>query len=137
MAPSERELTDDYERHYRLGTADVRRRVERTVLGSDYGASSYTTLAQSGEIAGLLSLGPGVALLDIGTGSGWPGLHLATTTGCRVVAIDQPFEGLRVARQRADEDGLAGTASIVAASGGLLPFRDTSFDAITHADVLC
>lgn len=137
MEPTERELTEDYDRHYRLATSEVRLRAEKAVLGSDYGASGYTTVEQAAQIAELLSLGPEVDLLDIGTGSGWPGLHLATTTGCRVVGTDQPLEGLRIARRRAEADRIAKSALFAAASGALLPFRDGSFDAITHADVLC
>ena len=82
-------------------------------------------------------MGPGVSLLDLGAGSGWPGLYLAKVTGCRVVLADQPAEGLRIARQRALEDGITDRCGIVQSSGDPLPFRSGVFDAVTHTDVLC
>ena len=52
------------------------------------------------------------------------------------VLSDVPLEGLRVASSRAEEDQL-NECWIVAASGTALPFRDQTFEAITHSDVLC
>jgi ubiquinone/menaquinone biosynthesis C-methylase UbiE len=120
-----------------LGRTPAIRRIEQDVLGSDYGATSYTTVHQAEELARQLQLGPAVSLLDLGAGSGWPGLHLAAVTGCRVVLTDRPEGGLRVAKQRARADRLAGRCTFVQSSGDLLPFRSRVFDAITHTDVLC
>lgn len=127
----------EFDRQYRLGEAPARRRVERAVLGSDHGATSYTTVSQAADLADRLRLGPGVTLLDLGAGSGWPGLHLAANTGCKVVLVDQPEAGLRIARRRAVIDDLMDRCRFVRASGDRLPFRPHVFDAVTHADVLC
>jgi ubiquinone/menaquinone biosynthesis C-methylase UbiE len=137
MDDAERATVEEFERRYRLGEASVTRRVEQAALGSDYGATSYTTRSQAAELADRAQLGPGVSLLDIGAGSGWPGLYLSAITGCRVVLADRPREGLRIAQQRAREDGLADRCGFVQSSGDLLPFRNQVFDAITHTDVLC
>ncbi len=137
MDDAERASVEVFDRRYRLGEALARRRVEQAVLGSDYGATSYTTLGQADDLARRMQLGPGVSLLDLGAGSGWPGLHLAAATGCRVVLVDRPGEGLRIAQQRALEDGLADRCGLVRSSGELLPFRGDVFDAVTHTDVLC
>ncbi len=137
MEDAERASVEAFDRRYRLGAAPARRRVERAVLGSDYGATSYTTVGQAAELARRLQLGPGVSLLDLGAGSGWPGLHLATVTGCRVVLADRPAEGLGIARRRALEDGVADRCRLVRSSGDRLPFRSGVFDAVTHTDVLC
>ena len=137
MDDAERATVEEFDRLYRLGEVPARRRVERAVLGSDYGATSYTTLRQAADLARRVQLGPGVSLLDLGAGSGWPGLYLATLSGCRVVLVDRPEEGLRIAQQRASEDGLADRCGFVRSSGDLLPFRSQVFDAITHTDVLC
>jgi SAM-dependent methyltransferase len=134
---ADRDAIAEFDRHYRLGEAPARRRVEQAVLGSDYGATSYTTVSEAADLAHRLRLGPGITLLDLGAGSGWPGLHLAATTGCRVVLVDQPEAGLRVARERAVIDDLADRCRFVRASGDRLPFRPKVFDAITHADILC
>lgn len=137
MDDAERATVEELDRQYRLGEAPARRRVEQVVLGSDYGATSYTTIRQAADLAERLQLGPGVSLLDLGAGSGWPGLYLATVTGCRVVLADRPEEGLRIAQQRALEDGLADRCGFVRSSGDQLPFRSQVFDAVTHTDVFC
>ncbi|MDH3397246.1 MAG: class I SAM-dependent methyltransferase, partial [Acidimicrobiia bacterium] len=98
---------------------------------------SYTTVGQAADLAQRLQLGPDVSLLDLGAGSGWPGLYLAAATGCRVVLADRPEEGLRIAQQRALEDGLADRCGFVRSSGELMPFRSQVFDAITNTDVFC
>jgi SAM-dependent methyltransferase len=85
----------------------------------------------------LLGLGPDVKLLDVGAGSGWPGLYLAQLTGCDIVMVDLPLAALRIARERAAKDGLIGRCEAVAADGASLPFGDASFDALSHSDVLC
>ena len=56
------------------------------------------TLEQVQQSASRLLLKPGLCLLDIGAGSGWPALLLATQSGCDVVLTDLPLSGLRVAR---------------------------------------
>ncbi len=133
----ERTWIEEFDRGYRLGDSPARRQVEQAVLGSDYGATSYTTLLQAADLARRLRLGSGISLLDLGAGSGWPGLHLAAVTGCRVVLADPSQEGLRIAQQRALEEGVAGRCGFVRLSGDHLPFRRETFDAVTHTDVLC
>lgn len=137
MDDAERTTVEELDRQSRLGEAPAKRRVEQVVLGSDYGATSYTTIRQAADLAERLQLGPGVLLLDLGAGSGWPGLYLAARTGCRVVLADRPEEGLRIAQQRALKDGLADRCGFVRSSGDQLPFRSQVFDAITHTDVFC
>ena len=111
--------------------------IEWEVMVSDYGASSWMTRSQAEKIGQLLGLESGRRLLDVGAGSGWPGLFLAHTTGCDVALVDKPLEGLRVAAERATMDGLAGECCIVVGDGTALPFRTSWFDAICHSDVLC
>jgi SAM-dependent methyltransferase len=111
--------------------------IEQRVIGGDWGANGYTTMAQADELARGLGLSAGDRLLDLGTGRGWPGLYLAARTGCRVVLTDLPLEGLRVAANRAAGEGLAARAGVVASAASGLPFRAGSFDAVIHTDVLC
>jgi cyclopropane fatty-acyl-phospholipid synthase-like methyltransferase len=110
---------------------------ETEALGTDYGSTGYTTRSQADDLADHLRLLPGDLLADIGAGSGWPGLHLAAVTGCRVVGTDLTVESLQRARTRAEREGLAARAVFVAASGRRLPLRSGSFDAAVHTDVLC
>lgn len=133
----EREAKDRFSNRYREERGDVVRAIEQTVIGGDWGANGYTTIAQADELATLLDLRRGSMLLDIGAGRGWPGLYLAAATGCSVVLTDVPLEGLTVARGRARREGLDERAWCVNASARNLPFRADSFDAVVHTDVLC
>ncbi len=128
---------EDLDHYHTLAVDPAARRMEQQVLGSDYGATSYTPRAQADELADLLELGPEHILLDIGTGSGWPGLYLTLRTGCRAVLTDVPAEGLRVAHRRAVADRIDSRCTFVVSSADRLPFENGTFDAVTHTDVLC
>ena len=129
------ERTEEFNRRYAIGADPALRRAEERVMGTDYGASSYTTRAQADQLAELLELSAGSLLLDVGSGAGWPGLYLARRTGCRAVLSDIPLEGLRQAQARRAVD--ATRAWITSASGTKLPFRASTFDAVTCSDVFC
>lgn len=113
------------------------RDMERKVLGCDFGGTSWTTKKQAAAIPAALGLAPGVSLLEIGAGTGWPGLYIARQTGCDVTLLDIPVNSLRHASQRAVEDNIEDHCRFVAASGSALPFVADSFEAIGHSDVLC
>jgi ubiquinone/menaquinone biosynthesis C-methylase UbiE len=111
--------------------------IERCVCGCDYGGNSWTTRAEAEDIAKRLALSAGVRLLDLGAGSGWPGLYMGERSGCDVALVDLPLSGLRIAAQRADKDGMTGNVWAAVADAAALPFSDESFDAISHSDLLC
>jgi SAM-dependent methyltransferase len=113
------------------------RTLERQVLGCDFGGTSWTTREQADTIPAALGLINGTRLLEIGAGTGWPGLHMASVANCEVTLLDIPFNALVNANQRAVEERLGNRVCSVAASGTALPFSDASFDAIAHSDVLC
>jgi SAM-dependent methyltransferase len=133
----EQEARDRFADRYRREPTDVVGRIERRVIGGDWGANGYTTIAQADDLADRLDLRPGDLLLDVGAGRGWPGLYVAATTGCSVVLADLPLEGLTVANARIAAEGLEGRASCVNAGARDLPFRPVTFDAVVHTDVLC
>ena len=122
---------------YAAAQTDAALLVERDVIGASVGANGYTTVEQADLLAERLDLRPGMRLLDIGAGRGWPGLHLAKRTGCEVVLSDLPPAALRDAAARARSDRLQRRSACVAASANALPFKPGAFDAAVHTDVLC
>jgi methylase of polypeptide subunit release factors len=133
----ERDVRQRFGDRYREDRTEALKQIERAVIGGDWGAEGYTTVAQADRLGDALRLDLGRRLLDLGAGRGWPGLYLAVHTGCDVVLSDVPLGGLRVARARAETEGVADHAVAVAASARALPFRPATFDAIVHTDVLC
>lgn len=137
MKRDEAEAREVFTARYAAGRQAVNRQIERAVIGGDWGANGYTTMAQADELGRLLDLGPGRRLLDVGAGRGWPGLYLAASTGCSVILSDLPVEGLRAATVRAAAEGLRSRAWAVVASAGRVPLRPGSLDAVVATDVLC
>ena len=105
--------------------------------GCGYSAKGYTTRDEARRMAGFLGLQPGCRLLDVGAGSGWPGLYFAKETGCEAVLVDLPLGELRAASRRAEQDRISDRCRVAVADGSQLPFRDRSFDAVSHSEVLC
>lgn len=133
----EQALRRRFAKDYELGRLPAMREIERRVLGCDYGATSWTTRDEATRITGLLGLRPAVRLLDVGAGSGWPGLYLAKLAGCEVVLADVPITGLQIASERARSDEMQQRCRAVVADGAALPFSEGVFDALSHSDVLC
>jgi ubiquinone/menaquinone biosynthesis C-methylase UbiE len=122
---------------YERSLTPVMRSIGNHVCGCDYVGNSWTTHAEADEVIERLELRSGLRLLDLGAGSGWPGLYTAQKTGCDVVLIDLPEIGLRIAMDRADTDGIKNHVTATAADASDLPFPDQSFEAISHSDLLC
>lgn len=139
MARSEAERTaiEQFDQSYRYATSAVILSIEHSVCGCAYGGTSWTTREEAEAIGKALALAPGKRLLEVGAGSGWPSLYLAKLTGCSAVLVDLPFEGVRVASERAQADGLADRCFVAQADGAALPLKGQTFDAISHSDVLC
>jgi 2-polyprenyl-3-methyl-5-hydroxy-6-metoxy-1,4-benzoquinol methylase len=136
QSDSQESATDRFEQRYGAPVSGAMEAIQREVFGANVGVNGYTTIAQADALAERLELRPGMRLLDVGAGRGWPGLYLAQKTACEVVVTDVPVAGIRSAHTRARERGLLRRASCIVASGTHLPFRSRSFDAAVHTDVL-
>lgn len=137
LSEAEKEQRTRFGQSYRRNLSPVMLRIEKSVCGCNYGGTSWATRREIDEISEKLALRPGQRLLDLGAGSGWPGLYLAASSGCDIALVDLPAEGLVIAAARARADRLRGVCDIAAADGRALPYGDKRFDAITHSDVLC
>ena len=125
-----------YRRYYEVASGNAVRQLEQETVGTDWGGNGYTTVAQVDELIEVLALRPEVQYVDLGSGAGWPGLFVAARSGCDVVLTDLTVAGMEAARQRADQRSVA-NAQVVVAASERVPFADSSFDAVSHADLLC
>jgi ubiquinone/menaquinone biosynthesis C-methylase UbiE len=130
-------IVQQFEEKYRSQDDDAYRALKREICGGNAWVNGYTTLAQTAVLAERLDLGPNTRLLDVGSGEGWPSLHLAIETGCRPVLTDVPGAALTSSVRRAAEEGVLDKCAFARASGSRLPFRSASFDAVVHTDALC
>ena len=138
--PEKAAQIERFVRLYERNQSDLVRGIERRVCGCDYGGTSWSTRAEADRLAQLLKLQPGRHLLEVGAGSGWPGLYMARTSQCDVTLTDLHPGSLAMASRRAARDRVEGQSGIhrfAVAEGGALPFPAASFDAIVHSDVLC
>ena len=122
---------------YSRPQSNAAREVERAVLGHEVGLNGYTTVEQAQALCDLLRLNPDTAVLDLGTGRGWPGTHLVRASGCRLVASDLPMEALIEAKHNFEKREPDRVARMLLADGRQLPFRSECFDVVVHADVFC
>jgi tRNA1(Val) A37 N6-methylase TrmN6 len=133
----ERETRRRFAERYRDRPTGPTVEIERAVIGGDWGANGYTTMTDADLLGDRLGLRPGVRLLDLGAGRGWPGLYLAVTRSCHAVLADVPVEGLRHAADRVQAEHVSDHVGVIAANARALPFRPGVYDAIVHTDVLC
>jgi 2-polyprenyl-3-methyl-5-hydroxy-6-metoxy-1,4-benzoquinol methylase len=137
VTQEERDTRQRFRERYGENRTDVVEHIERSVIGGDWGANGYTTVAQADRLGHALGLAPGMRLLDLGAGRGWPGLYLAVRTGCQVLLSDVPLEGLRHALVRAEAEDATDRVAAVVSTARAVPLRPATFDAVVHTDVLC
>jgi ubiquinone/menaquinone biosynthesis C-methylase UbiE len=134
---SEMELKKRFEGVYRSSNTSTMQSIDRQVFGCDFGGNSWTDREQAEALLEKLALGGSSKLIDLGAGTGWPGLYLAKQSGCHVTLVDLPEIGLQIATQRAKMEGIEDRVTTLVADAADLPFPNGSFDAISHSDLLC
>jgi ubiquinone/menaquinone biosynthesis C-methylase UbiE len=135
--PEELAQKERFENVYVRSQLPVMLNIERNVCGCNYGGNSWTTRTEADDLIASLELQPASHLLDLGAGSGWPALYMANKSACRVTLVDLPENGLRIAKERSAKDGTSKKVTTVNADAAHLTFPDSSFDAVSHSDLLC
>jgi SAM-dependent methyltransferase len=107
------------------------------MMTCNYQVKGYTSRDEACQMGKLLGLQPGIHLLEVGAGAGWPGLFFTKESGCDTVLLDLPLVELMTATERAAKDCISNRCQAAVADGSRMPFRDGSFDAVSHSDVLC
>ena len=133
----EQALKARFEEAYLRSQSPIMKVIERRVCGCDYGGNSWTTREQADALILLLKLDSSKKLIDVGAGSGWPGIYLAKNSGCSVTLVDLPEVGLRIAKERAQAEGIEDRVIAEVADASDLPYADQYFDAVGHSDLLC
>ncbi len=126
-----------FARRYARPQSEAALNVELEVFGAYLGTDGYTTASEAEALIERLALRRGVRLLELGSGRGWPGVHVTAKSGCEVVLTDIPLSAPAESLSKARSAGLGDRCAAAAADGSALPFRPSAFDAVMHSDVFC
>jgi SAM-dependent methyltransferase len=127
----------DWDEFYAESNPEIQQQIFQSVCGCEYHGSSWMSATEAEELSVLMKLAPGSKLLDIGSGTGWPALFQARSTGAQVTLTDISIEGLKSAEIKASDSGIGNSCQAILSGADKLPFARGHFDAIGHADVLC
>src|SRR5579859_949314 len=106
----------------------------RLLLGDSFHPGG---LALTERLGTLLSLGPGVRVLDVAAGKGTSAIHLARTFGCAVVGVEYGGDAVAAAVQAAEAAGVAHLARFEQGDAERLAAPDGSFDAVICECAFC
>ena len=112
--------------------------VRRDAFGEDIGQSSWMTAADWLRFADLAKVVDHSHVLEVGSGSGGPAVHLAMSRGCNVTGVDINEHGVRNAARLAQARGAADRVKFQAVDANQpLPFPANTFDAVLSNDTMC
>jgi ubiquinone/menaquinone biosynthesis C-methylase UbiE len=135
--PEPEEVVDLYGASYGGFASGTYAEIRREAFGEEVGQNSWLTREELDRFASELELGATSRVLEIGSGSGGPALHLIRSTGCEVVGVDLNEEGVANATRMARDGELDGRASFVRADASQpLPFESESFTSVLCIDTV-
>src|SRR3954471_18128440 len=135
--PDSEAIVDLYGASYGSFERDVYAEVRRAAWGEEIGQNSWLTRDELERFMDKLQLDSSSRVLEIGSGSGGPALHLARSIGCEIVGVDLHEDGVANATRLAREAGLYERVSFVRADASqALPFASGSFDALLCVDTV-
>jgi SAM-dependent methyltransferase len=112
--------------------------VRHETYGEDIGQSSWMTASEWLRFADQLQVQAESNVLEVGSGSGGPAVHLAAARGCQVTGVDINHNGIRNAERLAVVRGLADRVNFRAVDASQpLPFPPATFDAVVSNDAMC
>ena len=113
------------------------RLIRDTIWGreDDVGQQSFITPRFLDALVARVGVGRDDHLLDVGSGTGGPAVHIAATAGCRVTGVDLNPVGIEVGEQLAESAGLGDRVRFHLGDAAELPFADGTFDAAVSINV--
>jgi SAM-dependent methyltransferase len=127
-----------YDHAYGDYASDAEAAVRRETYGEDLGQTSWLTAPEWLGFADQLQITASSDVLDVGCGSGGPGVYLALERGCRLTGVDLNEHGVRNANALAKARGVADRVQFqVVDASKPLPFADARFDAVASNDAMC
>jgi ubiquinone/menaquinone biosynthesis C-methylase UbiE len=106
----------------------------RMLLGDSFHPGGTKLTQRLGE---LLALKSESHVLDVASGRGTSGFHLAQSFGCKVTGVDLSDENVRQSAAEALQRGVVERVSFQLGDAERLPFGDETFDAIVCECAFC
>lgn len=133
-------MTQRLETYYNLYlhfTDPVLEAIRSEAYGVDIGQNSWLTVDELERFVEWLRLTPESHLLEVGSGSGGPALHIARTAGCRITGVDSHEGGVATGAELAQRADMTERVRFeVADAEATLPFEDGSFDGLLCVDAM-
>lgn len=127
----------DYSQIHRIDSP-ANRLIRRDVWlpGNDLGQQSFATVRYFDDLVSRVGMDEGSDVLDVGSGTGGPAIHMASVSGCRMTGVEITEVGVEVARGLLRGTGLEERVAFVQADGMSMPFADASFDIAISMNVM-
>ena len=127
-----------YDHAYGDYTSDAEAAIRRETYGEDLGQTSWMTAPEWLHLADRCGIVADSDVLEVGSGSGGPGVYLTLQRGCRLTGVDINAHGVDNASALAAARGVADRVRFqVIDASQPLPFTDGRFDAVVANDAMC